>query len=49
MESRHRISFGGGSWLDKQNVKDHDKHMEELQEETAQKAEDNHPHGKAKR
>ncbi|KAL2028070.1 hypothetical protein VTO58DRAFT_110758 [Aureobasidium pullulans] len=31
---------------DKQEVKDHDSHMEELQKETAGKAEKEHPHGK---
>jgi hypothetical protein len=31
---------------DKQNVKDHDSHMEELQKETAGQAEKEHPKGK---
>lgn len=32
---------------DQQKVKDHDKHMEELQKQTAQKSEENHPQGKS--
>jgi hypothetical protein len=31
---------------DKENVKDHDGHMEELQKQTAGQAEKEHPHGK---
>lgn len=31
---------------DRQNVQDHDKHMEDLQKETAGQAEKEHPHGK---
>lgn len=32
---------------DKQNVNDHEEHMEDLQKETAGKSEEEHPHGKA--
>jgi hypothetical protein len=32
---------------DQQKVKDHDKHMEELQKQTAQESEENHPQGKS--
>ena len=32
---------------DRENVKDHDKHMEDLQKETAQKHEEEHPRGKS--
>ena len=32
---------------DQQKVKDHGKHMEELQKDTAQKSEENHPQGKS--
>jgi len=32
---------------DQEKVKDHDKHMEQLQKETAQQGEENHPKGKA--
>lgn len=32
---------------DRQNVHDHDEHMEDLQKETAGQAEKEHPHGKA--
>ena len=32
---------------DQEKVKDHDKHMEELQKQTAQKSEENHPEGKS--
>jgi hypothetical protein len=32
---------------DRQNVKDHDKHMEDLQKQTAQQKEKEHPAGKA--
>ncbi len=32
---------------DQQKVKDHDKHMEELQKQTAQKSEEQHPEGKS--
>ncbi|KAK6003376.1 hypothetical protein QM012_001221 [Aureobasidium pullulans] len=31
---------------DRQNVRDHDSHMEDLQKETAGQAEKEHPHGK---
>lgn len=32
---------------DQEKVRDHDKHMEQLQKETAQQSEENHPKGKA--
>ena len=32
---------------DTKNVGDHDEHMEDLQKQTAQKSEEEHPHGKA--
>lgn len=32
---------------DQQKVRDHDKHMEELQKDTAQKSEESHPEGKS--
>ncbi|KAI5235816.1 hypothetical protein E4T43_09003 [Aureobasidium subglaciale] len=35
-----------GIAADKEDVKDHDRHMEELQKETAGKAEKEHPEGK---
>lgn len=36
-----------GIAADKQKVSDHDKHMEDLQKETAAKVEKDHPEGKA--
>jgi hypothetical protein len=36
-----------GVKADRQNVKDHDKHMEDLQKQTAQQKEKEHPAGKA--
>ncbi|GAB7363417.1 hypothetical protein MBLNU230_g3694t1 [Neophaeotheca triangularis] len=35
-----------GVAADRQNVKDHEEHMEDLQKQTAQKAEKEHPQGK---
>lgn len=34
---------------DREHVKDDDKHMEDLQKQTAQKSEEEHSHGKAKK
>ncbi|KAK5162851.1 uncharacterized protein LTR77_011108 [Saxophila tyrrhenica] len=46
--SRHTASSGEEAvGADRENVKDHDQHMEELQKQTAGKSQEKHPEGKS--